>query len=103
MLIKLFEIQEEILHSNKAENFKKKLLLREVVINTDFIVTMRHDVVLEKYFNENPNMNDGLEKDQKFTRVSMNKGSVSNDVIILGSIDNIMKLLEVNNKKVIKG
>lgn len=103
MLIKLIEIQETISHTNKAESFSKKHTLREIVINTDFIVTMRAEEMLESYIKDNPSAFDGLEKNQKFTRIAINKGSMCNDIIILGSLDSLIKILDIGTKKVLKG
>lgn len=103
MLIKLLEIYEEIIHVEKAESYKKLYFIREIVINTNFIVTMKSDISIEKRLQENPNNFDGLDKNEKFTRISLNKGSSSNDVVVIGSLDQIIKMMDLNNKKVIKG
>jgi len=103
MLIKLLEICEEITHVEKAESYKKLYFIREIVINSDFIVSMKSDLALEKRMHENPNSFDGLNKNEKFTRICMNKGSISNDIVVIGSLEQVFKLLDINNKKVIKG
>ena len=103
MLIKLLEICEEIAHAEKAESYKKIYFIREIVINSDFIVTMKSDLSLEKRLQENPNNFDGLNKNEKFTRICVNKGSISNDIVIIGSLEQLYKMMDINNKKVIKG
>jgi len=102
MLIKLLEIYEDIIHHNKAEGVKN-YMIREVVINTDFIITLRNETIFEKNIKENPSLFEGLQKDQKFTRITINRGNVGHDIIILGSLDSTMKLLDLGTKKVIKG
>lgn len=103
MLIKLLEICEELTHAEKAESYKKRYFIREVVLNSDFIVLMKQDIILEEKLQESLNFIDGLNKNEKFTRISMNKGNISSDVIVVGSLDQIYKLLDINNKKVIRG
>lgn len=103
MLIKLLEICEELTHVEKAESYKKKYYIREIVINSDFIVTMKNEVSLEEKIRDNHNLIEGLNKSEKFTRITMNKGSISSDIIVIGSLDQTFKLLDINNKKVIRG
>jgi hypothetical protein len=103
MLIKLLEMCEELTHVEKAESHKKRYSIREVVINSDFIVTMRQDLKLEEKINDNNNLVEGLNKNEKFTRICLNKGNISNDLIIVGSLEQTLRLLDINNKKVIKG
>lgn len=103
MLIKLLEIYEEISHAEKAENFKKKHFLREIIVNTDFIVTLRADKSIEKYIKDNPSSYEGLKPNEKFTRMSLNKGSTSSEILVVGSLDQLLKLLELNNKGLLKG
>ena len=103
MLIKLLELYEEISHAEKAENFKKKHLMREIVVNTDFIVTLRTDNAIEKYIKDNPASYEGLKSNDKFTRVSLNKGTNSSEILVVGSLDQILKLLDISNKGLIKG
>ena len=102
MLIKLLEIYEEIVHHSKAEG-NKVYMLREVVINPDYIIALRNETIIEKYLRDNPSSFEGLQKDQKFTRISINKGSSGNDIIVLGNLDTIFKMFEMGIKKVIKG
>lgn len=103
MLIKLLEIYEEIAHAEKAELYKKRYFVKEVVLNSDFIVTMKRETSLEEKLQNNSNLIDGLNKQEKFTRICMNKGNISNDVIVVGDLDQIYRLLDLNNKKVIRG
>ncbi len=102
MFIKLLEICEEVMNYSKAEGVKT-FFIREVVINPNYIVSFRSDTLIERLINENPSIADGLQKDQKFTRLYLNRGSNSQELIVLGSLDTIYKLFDISNKKVIKG
>jgi hypothetical protein len=102
MLIKLLEIYEEVIHHNKAEGIKN-YMIREVVINPDYIITLRNETIIEKYLRDCPSSFEGLQKDQKFTRISINKGNSGNDIIVLGNLDTIFKMFDMGTKKVIKG
>jgi hypothetical protein len=103
MFIKLLEICEEIINYNKAEGIKS-FFIREIAINPNYITSFRTDTLIERLIKDNPSSAEGLQKDQKFTRVYINKGGNSQEIVVLGDINTIYKLLDTNsNKKVIKG
>lgn len=105
MFIKLLEIHEEIINNNKTEGFKV-FSIREAAINPDYIINLKNDLLMENTLRDNPKCAEGLPKQQKFTRLYLNRGSHAHEMIVLGDLDSILKLLDLNatvNKKVIKG
>jgi len=105
MFIKLLEIYEEIVNYNKAEGFKT-FSIREIAINPNFITNLKNDILIENTIRDNPKCAEGLQKQQKFTRLYLNRGSSGHETVVLGDLDSILKLLDMNassDKKVIKG
>lgn len=102
MFIKLLEIYEEIINYNKAEG-NKTFSIREIAINPEFIVSIKNDIFLEKLIKDNPKVAEGLGKEQKFSRLYLNRGNAGQELIVLGNLDSILKMLDTTNKKVIKG
>lgn len=105
MFIKLLEIYEEIVNYNKAEGFKT-FSIREIAINPSYITNLKNDLLVENTLRDNPKCAEGLQKQQKFTRLYLNRGNSGYEIVVLGDLDSILKLLDMNgstNKKVIKG
>lgn len=106
MLLNLIEVYEEVIHHNKAEG-QKYYLLREVVINKNYITFMREDSVMTSYQKEG-RLPEGLNKDQRFTRISVARGNVGQDIVVVGDLQHVTSLLNqefepVNKRKTIKG
>lgn len=103
MFLKLIEVYEEITHHNKAEG-TKVYHLREIVINPDFIVSMKEDLHTQHLLQAGK-MPDGLIKEQHFTRVCLHKGNMGQDLVIVGSLDHITDLIVQNGakRKTLKG
>lgn len=104
MLLNLIEVHEEVIHHNKAEG-KKYYHLREVVINKHFITFMREDTVTQGYLQEG-RLPEGLKKDQKFTRISIARGNIGQDITVVGDLQHITNLFNVEDtskRKTLKG
>jgi len=103
MFIKLLEIYEEIINYNKAEG-TKIFSIREIAVNPNYISSFRADTLIERIVKDNPACAEGLQKEQKFTRIYINRGGSNQEIVILGDINTVCKLLDLStNKKVIKG
>lgn len=104
MLLNLIEVFEEVIHHNKAEG-KKFYHLREVVINRNFITFMREDTITQAYLQEG-RLPEGLKKDQKFTRISVARGNIGQDIIVVGDLQHITNLFNCDDgikRKTLKG
>lgn len=104
MLIKLFEIYNEINHSAKSNQGIKKFSIREIAINTDFVVCMKEDTTLDFFLKKNL-LPEGLNGDEKFTNVSIMRGQMGLDVTVVGSLETILKIVNNNkqDKNILKG
>lgn len=97
MLLNLFEITEEVIHHNKAEG-QKLYHIREVVVNRRFITFMRED------FNMVSHLKDGrlpatLPSDQKFTRISIARGNIGQDITVVGDLQHITNMFNQDDRK----
>lgn len=105
MLLNLTEIYEETIHHSKAEG-EKRYLLRDVVINKQYVTFMREDSTMSFYQNEG-RLPQNLAKDQKFTRISVARGNVGQDIVVCGDLQYVTGLLNhdeiVSKRKTIKG
>ena len=103
MLLNLFEVYEEVVHTNKAEG-QKHYHLRPVVINRRFITFMREDPAMSAYLKEG-RLPDTLSRDQKFTRISIARGNIGQDIVVVGDLQHITSLFshEETRKRTLKG
>jgi hypothetical protein len=103
MLLNLFEVYEEVIHHNKSEG-QKHYFLREVVINKRFITFMREDTVTSQYHKDG-RLPETLAKDQKFTRISVARGNIGQDIVVVGDLKHITSLFnqEESRKRTLKG
>ena len=104
MLIKLLEICSEISHSAKNAEGLKKYYIREIVINSSYIVCMKEDNSLEFYLKKGL-LPDGLKNDEKFTNISLLRGQMGMDITIVGSLETIYRIINNNkeDKNILKG
>jgi hypothetical protein len=87
MLLNLLEVYEEVVHTNKAEG-QKHYHIRPVVINRRFITFMREDAAMLAYLKEG-RLPDTLSKDQKFTRISVARGNIGQDIVVIGELTQV--------------
>ena len=103
MLLNLIEVYEEVIHTNKAEG-QKHYHLRPVVINRRFITFMREDPAMGAYLREG-RLPETLSKDQRFTRISVARGNIGQDIIVLGDLQHVTNLFNQDDvrKRTLKG
>ena len=105
MLLKLMEVYEEVVHHNKAEG-QKYYHIREVVVNREYITFMRDDMQMCSALKDG-RLPSVLDKEQKFTRISVARGNVGQDIVVIGDLQHITSLfnqeLEIGKKKTLKG
>lgn len=84
----------------KYDNYK--YTLREIYINTEHIVAMT------KYIPDSPMLNEqnkphGLDERIEFTKMFVNKGRESLEVVVIGSPEVIERKLFTSQKQLLKG
>lgn len=102
MFLSLIEVYDEVTHHNKAEG-TKRFHLREIVLNQKSIAFMREDEMMHSYLQDGK-LPEGLKMDQKFTRISISRGNIGQDITVVGDLKHIASLFAVEEKrKLMKG
>lgn len=76
--------------------------LREIYINPQHVICLRSEDGLGRMLQEG-RLVDGLDKRQKFTRVSVSNNSYEEDIVVIGSIDEIYKKLNTEARNLLRG
>jgi len=76
--------------------------LRTVYINPDHVVCLREDLDAMQLLKEG-NLPEQLDARQSFTRVSMNKGTYGQDLIVVGPVEEIYDKLQSQKRQLLKG
>tara|TARA_R100001015_G_C4629454_1_gene190337 strand:- start:2610 stop:2777 length:168 start_codon:yes stop_codon:yes gene_type:complete len=46
---------------------------------------------------------DGMDKRQDFTRITINKSNLHEDIVVVGAIEEIQKKISSSNKEILRG
>tara|TARA_B100002019_G_scaffold282305_1_gene287399 strand:- start:141 stop:443 length:303 start_codon:yes stop_codon:yes gene_type:complete len=87
---------------NGAPGVSRSYSLREIYINPQHVICLRSEDGLEKMLQEG-RLIDGLDKRQRLTRVSVSNNSYEEDIIVIGSIDEVYKKLNTEAKSLLRG
>ena len=96
-VVKFTEIAKD-LNITEGRTYK----LREVYINSEHVILMREDDHSLKLLNENM-LPSGLDRRQRFTRISLQRGSAGQEIVVVGAPEMIEEKLFSIGKKVIRG
>jgi hypothetical protein len=94
--IKLMEVY------NNGHGVSRAYSLREIYINPQHVICLRSEDGLEKMLQEG-RLIDGLDKRQRFTRVSVSNNSYEEHIVVIGSIDEVYKKLNTEAKNLLRG
>jgi hypothetical protein len=81
---------------------KRSYQLKDVLINPEHIVCAREDEEFGKYVLESDSLKE-LDKRTKFTRVSLNRGNMGYEIVIVSPLEKLEKDIEKKNKLLLKG
>lgn len=98
-MIKLVEICEL---ANASNSSKQRYTLREVYINSNHVVSLREETSFKQKLLEGV-MPDNLDNRQEFTRLTLNKGQIGLDLIVVGTPTLIEKKLNEMKKEILHG
>tara|TARA_R110002124_G_scaffold116400_4_gene272785 strand:+ start:36707 stop:37003 length:297 start_codon:yes stop_codon:yes gene_type:complete len=87
---------------NRSHGVAKAYSLREIYINPQHVVCLRAEPSLENMLQEG-RLVDGLDKRQKFTRVSVSNNAYEEDILVIGSIDEVYKKLNAEARNLLRG
>jgi len=76
--------------------------LRSVYINPSHVVCLREDYEASKLLGEG-RLPEGLDDRQSFTRVSINKGTYGQDIVVIGKVEEVYKRLDFEKRQLLKG
>jgi hypothetical protein len=99
MIIKLVEIFELAQHHNEDV---RSYSLREVYINPEHVICLREDLHIAKKFDKGQ-LPEGLNSQQRFTKVHLNRGLSGIDMVVIGAPNLIEEKLNKNSKMLLKG
>jgi len=94
--IKLMEVY------NGSQGVARSYSLREIYINPQHVICLRVETALETMLQEG-RLIDGLDKRQKFTRVSVSNNAYEEDIVVIGSIDEVYKKLNTEARNLLRG
>lgn len=89
MLIKLTTIHEEIINFNSAQG-QKKYVIQEIFINPFHIVSLKEDLQYVE-LHVKGYLPDGFSKNQKFTRIAINRGNMGEEFTAIGDLSGLAK------------
>lgn len=89
MLVKLTTIHEEIVNFNSAQGHKK-YVIQEMFVNPLHIVFLKEDLQYVE-LHVKGNLPDGFPKNQKFTRVGINRGNMGEEITAIGELAGLAK------------
>lgn len=94
--VKLMEVY------NGSQGVARSYSLREIYINPQHVICLRAEPSLENMLKEG-RLIDGLDKRQKFTRVSVSNNAYEEDIVVIGSIDEVYKKLNTEARNLLRG
>ena len=98
MLKKLIEIYNQKSFASVCDNKREVFSVREVYINPEHVVMIREEKRMKR-LNEAGEVADGLDKNHKFSKITINRGQVGTEIIVVGSPEIIEKTLKDKNSK----
>jgi len=101
MLVKLTE-----LCTNGAITVGHRYKLRDVFINPEHVILIREDLRVRE-LNENNMLHmpgtDGLTKNHRFSKLTINRGHSGSEIVVVGSPDVIEGRLKINSPELLRG
>ena len=88
--IKLTEIY------NNSQGVSKTYSLREIYINPQQVVCLRSEEHYQRMLH-------GLDGRQSFTRISVSTNSYEQDIVVVGTIDEVYQKLNIETRKLLRG
>lgn len=94
--VKLMEVY------NGSQGVAHAYSLREIYINPQHVICLRAEEALETVLREG-RLVDGLDKRQRLTRVSVSNNAYEEDIVVIGSIDEVYKKLNTEARNLLRG
>ena len=76
--------------------------LRSIYINPAHVICLREDKPLKILLAEG-RLIDGLDNRQDFTRITINKSNLHEDIVVIGAVEEVQKKISISNKELLRG
>lgn len=80
---------------------RQQFSLRSVYVNPSHVVCLREDTDTSRLLEEG--LLGELDHRQTFTRISINKGTYGQDIVVVGPVDEVYKKLDFDKRQLLKG
>ena len=80
-----------------------RFLLKQVFINQDHVTTITEDTHLEVQNSKSGPIVEGLNKQHRFSRISLNSGGQSRSITVIGDPESIMSEFKKNKRQLLRG
>ena len=91
MLVKLTEVC-----GTGAVTSGRRYSLREVLVNPEHVVMVREEHQM-KSLNEKGMLTEGLDKEHRFSKITIDKGTTGTDIIVIGDPNAVEDVLNSRN------
>ncbi|NDB86376.1 MAG: hypothetical protein EB127_27315 [Alphaproteobacteria bacterium] len=99
-MVQFVEIVEESYPTKPENRFK----VREIYVSPEHIIMVREDANVQRTLSEGLASIPGLSKNAKFSKLTINRGSQGQDIIVAGSVDAIYeKINNIRSKQLLRG
>ena len=85
-----------------GNGISRKYSLRSIYINPQHIACLREEQVIKRLLGEGK-LIEGLDHRQNFTRVTLNRSSIQEDIVVVGSIEEINRKLNIEARELLRG
>ena len=76
--------------------------LREVFVNPEHVVMIREDARIRQ-LNESGNLPSGLDTNHRFSKLTINRGQMGSEIIVVGAPDAVEGKLKHSRRSVLRG
>ena len=97
MLVKFTEVCSQGALTTQAE-----YTLREVFVNPEHVVMIREDSRIRQ-LNENGGLSTGLDNTHRFSKLTINRGQMGSEIIVVGAPDAVEGKLKHSRRTVLRG
>ena len=99
-MIQLVEIVEAPTYANVKDRFH----VREVFVSPEHIVMIREDRNIARVLSESNATIPGIDANMKYTKITINRGTTGQDIVVLGSSEMVYeKVYNSRSKQLLRG
>ena len=96
MLVKMTQVIKDAYDETRAS-------LKTIYVNPKHVITITEDLHTKTVNETRWPILEGLNKNHSFSKISINSGSQSRSITVVGSPESVMKALKKNERQLMKG